>query len=456
MSIRKKELISALKIYGFTWLLVLALFLWRVVDQDTSVSEALSFFVEAIGNTTFLIAVHVLFAVIYLVFLISRYFLRLYQRKGLKTSLKRFSLWFLSPVLVLILSFRFITYSNSNEEFNFQWDSSIENKTKYSKDLFSKDGKHRGMSVFGWRGAGEQAISDLVRNNIEWVAVIPFLYQEDEQTKAMNVPEAVGSWSRRDSVFIRSINNLHARNIRVHLKPHLWMNSGWRSNINFNSKGDWDIWFESYRKNMLHYARLAEELKVGLFCVGTELRTSLKNQEKDWVSLIKEIKAIYKGKLTYAANWDDKFDQADFWNELDYIGVQAYFPLTQKKNPNLMEIKQGWEKHMEKLENIALTYGKPILFTEVGYKSEASATIKPWEWGSFLSILYKQKSDKTQQLAYEAMFQQFWGKDWFSGSYIWQWDTRTSAENAPKDLDFSPRFKPAQNTMAKWYGKIIY
>jgi hypothetical protein len=40
-----------------------------------------------------------------------------------------------------------------------------------------------------------------------------------------------------------------------------------------------------------------------------------------------EIRKIYTGKLTYAANWDD-FDKVPFWKELDYIGIDAYFPLS--------------------------------------------------------------------------------------------------------------------------------
>jgi hypothetical protein len=107
------------------------------------------------------------------------------------------------------------------------------------------------------------------------------------------------------------------------------------------------------------------------------------------------------------------------------------------------------------LKAVYENYKKPILFTEVGYKSEAGATIKPWEWSPVLSSLTKKKSDKTQQLAYEALLRQTWNQPWFAGVYIWQWDIRTTAESAKSDLDFSPRFKPAENVMAKWFGKNL-
>lgn len=237
------------------------------------------------------------------------------------------------------------------------------------------------------------------------------------------------------------------------LKPHLWLGKGWRSNVTMQSNDEWSNWFESYRKNMLHYAKMAALTNVELLCIGTELRTSIKQQPKAWISLIKNIKKVYKGKLTYAANWDDDNDLGEFWDALDYIGIQAYFPLTKDKTPDLETIKAGWNNHIVNLEKLSKKYDKPILFTEVGYKSEASATIKPWEWDSLFSGISKKKSDITQQLAYQALFESLWHKEWFAGLYIWQWQVRSKKENALNNLDFSPRFKPAENTIAKWFGK---
>lgn len=448
----KKELYSALKVYAFTWVLIVGAFLFMTINRGSTISESFGFFQEVLVSKTFLIAAHSAFLMLYLLFLIFRYFYRMYHKKGVKTAVKYASFGFLTPVLVLFLGYKMIAYNNTNEGYAYLWDASIENNNNRSKNNFAIDGKHRGMSVFGWRVANEMAIDALVRNNIEWVAVTPFFYQKNEQTKAMNMPDTIGTWSRRDSIFIKSIKQLHEKGIRVNLKPHLWMNDGWRSNINFPSDAAWATWFESYRENMLHYSKMAALTNVEMLCIGTELRTSLKKQPGAWLSLIQEIKAIYTGKLTYAANWDDDFEQIDFWAELDYVGVQAYYPLTKKRNPDLKTIKKGWQRHINKLKKIADLHNKPILFTEVGYKSEASATIKPWEWDSAFSSLSKKKSDETQQLAYEALFQSLWKKDWFKGTYIWQWDTRSTEENALKNLDFSPRFKPAENTIAKWYG----
>jgi len=50
--------------------------------------------------------------------------------------------------------------------------------------------------------------------------------------------------------------------------------------------------------------------------------------------LIKKIREVYRGKLTYAAEGINA-KNIEFWDALDYIGIDAYFALTDKINPYL-------------------------------------------------------------------------------------------------------------------------
>jgi hypothetical protein len=450
----KKNIVIIIKSYCLAWLIAFLLVMSSAFQSTISVPDAFQNFVDLLAYSQFIVAIHVLCVILYFLFLTLFYFIRVYKKRGLDIMFKRLLLRVVMPFLIIIMGYNVTVYNNTNERFNYQWDYSIENKSSVSKDLYAKDGKHRGMSVFGWGRRGvTKPLDTLVTNNVEWVAVVPFTYQENETTKEMTMPRNFGQWSRRDSVFIKSINDIHDKNMHVMLKPHLWMSDGWRSNITLNSDAEWETWFASYRANMLHYAKMAKDFNVELLCIGTELKTSLKKQPKQWITLVKEIKEIYSGKLTYAANWDGEYDNIDFWNQLDYIGIQAYFPLTKIKNPDLEAIKNGWDRHITMLESLSEKHNKPILFTEIGYRSDASSTIKPWEWSEYTGVLTKKKSNETQLLAYEAMFSKLWSKDWFMGTYIWEWDTRTKPNSKSTDLNFSPRFKPAQNNIAKWYGK---
>ena len=449
----KKEIRLFVILYLAHFLGWMAFIVIMATSRGQGFSDSVKLYFGLFVNVSFLLFFHILFALLYGIIHLCRYFIRVYRQQGRRVFWKRLGLRLLLPSLLVFGSFKALVYNNASEAFDFNWDDNIYNETGRSFDHFADDGKYRGMSVFGWWDYKEDAFDSLVKNNIEWAAVVPFIYQKDENTDEVNLRETYDRWSRRDSMFIDIIGELHERGIHVQLKPHIWLREGWRSNIKLDNARNWGSWFESYRVTMLHYARMAEKTGVELFCVGTELRTSILQQPDKWKELIEEVRTVYTGKITYAANWHDEFEHIDFWDQLDYIGLQAYFPLTDNKNPDLETIKQGWDRYIPMLEELSATYNKQILFTEVGYKSEASATIKPWEWGNSLSILTRKKSDETQQLAYEALFQKLWAEDWFAGMFIWEWNTMSKPENAPTNLNFSPRFKPAENTIAKWYGK---
>lgn len=439
----KREITAFLRVYLSTWIITFLLFLLNLLNPRVSFESLMESYVQIISSGSGQLLLHSIFLIFYLLFLIIRYFVRIYKKKGKRVFIKRFTLRLILPVLIVYIGFRSLIYANNNEDFNYSWNHTVENQTDSIQDLYRIDGKHRGMTVYALGRNNRTNISELIKNNIEWVVVLPYFYQENEQTNAVSTPKEMGKWSHRDSMFIKSIEELHEKKIRVHLKPHLWMSSGWRANINFKDSNDWNIWFDSYRKTILHYAMMAEKTQTELFCIGTELRSSIKHQPEKWLQLIKEIKSIYLGKLTYAANWDGEFYDVPFWDQLDYIGIQGYFPLTENTNPNLDQIKLGWEKPISELETLSNQYQKKILFTEVGYRPDRAATKTPWAWGSFFGPLFKKKSDKTQYLAYEAMFEELWNTSWFAGTYVWQWD----------NSDFEIKGKPAQNAIARGYSK---
>jgi len=186
-----------------------------------------------------------------------------------------------------------------------------------------------------------------------------------------------------------------------------------------NSEREWDEWFESYGAWILHYARLAEECKIESLCIGTELHQTIKRTE-EWRYLISEIRKVYSGQLTYAANWYKEYQDVQFWDELDYIGIQGYFPLSKKKNPSKKELLKSWKKHKGDLMKISKKYKKKIVFTEIGYKNTADAAKEPWTWPQDMDHSVE-VSDETQKICYEALFESLWYETWFDGVFIWKW-----------------------------------
>ncbi|GHA57389.1 hypothetical protein GCM10007389_06360 [Pontibacter akesuensis] len=197
---------------------------------------------------------------------------------------------------------------------------------------------------------------------------------------------------------------------------------------------------------------MAEELEIEAFCIGTELYLPAVQREQNWRNLIQQVRQVYSGQLTYAANWYKEYEEIQFWDALDFIGVQAYFPLTQQHNPSIKELQQGWKAHKKQLDALQRKYGKPIVFTEVGYKSTPDAAIEPWKWPERKQATFIPLSEQTQANAFEALFQQFWQTPWFGGTFIWKWYPRLR-ENRRDHVDFTPQQKPAAEVMKRWYGK---
>jgi len=381
-------------------------------------------------------------AVVYLLFLLGRYFYRTYRSHGFRAFLLRLLTRLVLPLGVVVLLL-YAAYSfNTSEDFDYRWDSSVENNTGSPLDLQSQDGKLRGMTVYRLGQNREGELDKLIRHNVEWVAVFPYLSQQNEGSSKVNARTSYEGWSAQDSAHIRTIQAARKKKLKVMLKPHIWLMEGWRANIQLEDEQEWESWFTSYRKEILHYAKMAALTDAELFCIGTELRSSIKTQPEAWITLIQDIRKVYSGKLTYAANWDREYKEVAFWDQLDYIGVQGYFPLTKEKNPSIELIRQGWKKPIEQLSAFSKEQNKPVLFTEIGYRNDPAATVRPWEWSSSLSSFYSKKSDRTQYNAYEALFEELWNQEWFAGLFAWQW---TSG-------DFPIRNKPAANAIAKWYG----
>lgn len=105
-----------------------------------------------------------------------------------------------------------------------------------------------------------------------------------------------------------------------------------------------------------------------------------------WRQMIAEVRGVYSGELTYAANFDNYADVA-FWPELDVMGINAYFPLRQPSEPATFEtFSTGWTDVFNEIETaqkqLAVT-DMPIVFTELGYTRRAGTTTAPWAWQGF-------------------------------------------------------------------------
>jgi hypothetical protein len=102
------------------------------------------------------------------------------------------------------------------------------------------------------------------------------------------------------------------------------------------------------------------------------------------------VRSIYSGDITYAANFD-QYQDVTFWDALDFIGVNAYFPLrepdTSLEPAHLdEELTAGWKKVIDELQEFRETQHlqtTSFLFTEIGYTYRKNTTLAPWARSGF-------------------------------------------------------------------------
>jgi len=392
------------------------------------------------------------------VFWLFLYFKKVYKTKGLKVMAKKLTLYLLLPLGLLFTSFQVLNLYRYNDNFEWTKDESVFNDDGIAEDRYTQDGKIRGMHIFGRGGDVSLGIDRLISANVEWLAHVPYGYQRTTSTTEVRhtQKDSLNQWTRRDSSFIRIAEQAKAKGVRSIMKPHLWMsNAGsdeWRNAINFDNEADWATWEANYSAFIMHYAKMAAEFNMEALCIGVEMRSTVSAREKFWRKLIRDVRKVYKGKLTYGANWWEEFEEVPFWDALDYIGVQAYFPLSEADSPSISQIKVGWKSHVYKLKNISKKYRKPILFTEIGYRNTADTATKPWEWPESIDNLLVKTSIETQYNCYEAFFETFWKEDWFAGALFWQWRMSDRRSERQMSITFSPQGKPAEQSMAEWFG----
>jgi len=309
--------------------------------------------------------------------------------------------------------------------------------------------KFNGVSFVASREEiNQESIAPILAINANSAAVMPFGFIRD-----ITSPEIIFDTDRQwfgetKAGAKQYIEILHKNNIKVMLKPHIWISRGeFTGDMKMETEAAWKKLEEAFRKFIINYATLAEEVNVEIFCIGTELEQFVKNRPIFWNNLIKEVRTIYKGKLTYAANWDE-YDRVPFWESIDYIGVDAYFPLSQEQHPTIEQLKAGWQTHKEKIKNLSKSVNKPVLFTEYGYRSMDYNAHKPW-------LVDRNETNvnlEAQANATQAILEMFWKENWFAGGYVWKWFGKHERAGGEKDNRFTPQNKPAEQVLRAFYG----
>ncbi|MFA6001193.1 MAG: hypothetical protein WC828_03655 [Thermoleophilia bacterium] len=286
-----------------------------------------------------------------------------------------------------------------------------------------------------------------------WVTVGPTQYMENAQSVSI-APEANGR-TATDAAIARAIDDAHARGLKVLFKPHIDVRDDtWRGDIR---PADPTAWFESYSQMITRYAQLAQAHGVEIMAIGTELSSMVKaDHYGDWANIISQIRFAYHGQITYAASQNDLENPAtvSFSGLLDYLGADLYFPLSDLSDPSVDDLVRGWTEYngtygrfnwVAEIEAWQAYWDKPVIFTEMGYRSVKFGTASPWDY-SFAGVY----DGDLQARAYEAAFRVFGNKPWLVGVLWWNWSVTDSGGFT--DTNYTIINKPAEAVISNWFA----
>jgi len=276
-----------------------------------------------------------------------------------------------------------------------------------------------GMTIscqtWGWEWGSDgfcSELDELQRLGVNWVSIHPYARIRADggiESRAQE-GEAAPEW------ITRPIREAHARGMAI-LVAYWGSPWSWRGAIEFAKAEDRERFFRTYAAFLARVARAAQEADG--FSIGNEL-DRLTCCEKEWRAIIAELRPLTRAKLTYASNWSD-YQAVPFWDALDAIGVEAYFPLSDKPDPGADELAAAWKGRIAELRAVHERTGKPVVFTEMGYTISLEAASRPWVDGHVRG-LQRAQAEGLQQRCLEAALAAIEPEaEWLRGAFLWKW-----------------------------------
>lgn len=275
-------------------------------------------------------------------------------------------------------------------------------------------------------------------------------------TTANTMAADFSRYSSTMSSVSHAIDTIHSLGMKVLLKPMLDVSDSagtWRAYIDPSDKNQW---FQNYTNYIGSFADLAQQKGVELLSIGCEMNTlEQSSNNANWSNLISNMRSRYSGKLTYAANWGPLsqniggYQNVPWWNQLDYIGIDAYFPIATQNATTLTGLTTAWQNQANSIDTWRTNSGlsnKQVLFTEVGYQSADGAAKAPYGVSGTPTVDLQEQAD-----SYHALLSVMDTKPWWDGAFWWSWETNPYA-GGTSDAGFTPQNKPAQAILQQYYG----
>lgn len=283
---------------------------------------------------------------------------------------------------------------------------------------------------------------------VDTIALVPFGFlrglREGKREIAIVIPSGQRTMESEEGM-LQMARRARELGLQVVLKPHVWPPLAQQKDL--GARVDRAHWLRQYEAFAVHHAKLAKAMGAAMFCFGTEL-APFTEDEQTFRRIIAAVRKEYAGPVTYAANFGAEFEQIRFWDALDAMGLDNYYPM-----PDSFELRE----QVQQLRKLSQRYRRPVVFTEAGCPSRPGGHREPWADSGTTApanvnaAAGSEPVDLQEQVrCYAALRQAYAKAEWVKG-VLW-WKVGTNGFGGPKHPGLTPWGKPAMEQVRGWRG----
>ncbi|MFF2481504.1 glycoside hydrolase TIM-barrel-like domain-containing protein [Paenibacillus sp. NPDC058071] len=313
---------------------------------------------------------------------------------------------------------------------------------------------------------------------------------EDRNAAQLIDPSITYGETPSDQEIIEAVRYYKSQGYQVMIYPFLLgyrADKPWRGRLALSSEAQVHNFMTKstgYNSFIGHYIQLLKNERIDGFLVGSEMEALTLSASPEYpavdhlIQLIREAKAEFGSRVqvSYAANWSEYHHDPSngyyhldkLWKEADFVGIDAYFPLTEQHSVDYQEIYNGWQSGeyfdyyyegtdyenrlpiQEKyaIKNIQYWWenehfnpdgsqtdwiprSKKIWFTELGFASVNGTTVQPNIFVDPTSLKsgYPRGSNSetsvmAQAVGLDAALDFLNTQPWIGNVFVWTWDAR--------------------------------
>jgi hypothetical protein len=157
--------------------------------------------------------------------------------------------------------------------------------------------------------------------------------------------------------------------------------------------------------------------------------------------LISDVRKVFKGFVTYSSNWDE-VDGVLFWDRLDAIGINAFYPLSERSAASYDDYAENAGRALDASHELAEMLGVPVLLVEIGYTARKDSAVEPWLWPDGMQQVPVDEWEQARALS--AIAGAAASRPWIAGLFVWRYYANLDDVSQEAPWGFSPHGKLAE------------